>query len=175
MRKLTKASIDELQRQLPVLDEATQRLVFGGNSSGNGSDCVFYCMDWLYRNSMSGKHSSSPEVMESIYQTFIEQGSGERPPSGLGMEPRYLCGFMENVFQFDGLSSMDLYKNFNNYCGAMAIVSGGQHAVVITGIDTSDVDQNFIYWDPQKGVSGFLRFDEMKNILGMKDLAPKLK
>lgn len=171
MKNLTKASIEDLQRQMPVLDEETQRIIYGGNNdSSNGSDCVFYCIASLY-SGMGGKFNCTAETVGNLYDQFEERVSGNSNGSDLGVKTEYLCGFLGLYYDYDTPSAMDLYRNFDDYQGSMAIVSGGQHAVTIIGIDTADVDRNFIYWDPQNKVSGVLRADEMTDIFGIKGFA----
>lgn len=43
MKKLTKANIDDLQKQMPLLDEKMQRVVLGGGETVTPrTDCFFY-------------------------------------------------------------------------------------------------------------------------------------
>lgn len=43
MKKLTKANIDDLQKQMPLLDEQMQRFVLGGGTEGTPrTNCFFY-------------------------------------------------------------------------------------------------------------------------------------
>lgn len=46
-RKLTRASIEELCREMPVLNREEQRMVSGGDGPEKSWDCLFNCMNFM--------------------------------------------------------------------------------------------------------------------------------
>lgn len=179
MKKLTKANIDDLQKQMPLLDEQMQRFVLGGGAEETPrTDCFFLCMDYL-REAFSGEKVN----YEGAYYMGKEKESGNYDDWGQGMaaedSDRFMCGYFKmdvmDEFSFGlafgedrdyyndlvkrGEIGRDEVPNFFADRGVMAIVEvagGNEHAVILTAYNPGggSMDPMYTFFDPQTGTSG---------------------
>ena len=179
MKKLTKANIDDLQKQMPLLDEKMQRIVLGGGETvPPRTDCFFLCMNYL-REAFCGEKVN----YEGAYYLQKHEESGNYDDWGEGMaaedSDNFMCGYFNmdvmDTFSF-GLSfeeDRDYYNdcvnrgemgrdevpNFFADRGVMAIVEvagGNEHAVIITKYNPGggSLAPMYTFFDPQTGTSG---------------------
>lgn len=138
-KKLTRALIDEIRKEMPVLSREEQRMVSGGD----GTDCFFQSISML-----------TGQSVESVTNDYVSYYAQKH---NLNM-----AGAAFAVYR-DGFSSEDMDWAMQHYglspgyssCGdaGLGILKEGEcgHAVVITG-EASDTE--YYYYDPQNKVCG---------------------
>lgn len=154
-QKLTRALIDEIRKEMPVLSREEQRMVSGGD----GTDCMFQSI-----------HMLTGQSIESITNEYVSYYAKKNQMSEAAAAfDIYRNGFnsadMDWVEQRYGLSPG--YSSCGDYdhstCGdaGLGIVGEGSygHAIVITG-EASDTE--YYYYDPQNKVCGTIAKDDPK-------------
>lgn len=146
-QKLTRALIDEIRKEMPVLSREEQRMVSGGD----GTDCFFQSISML-----------TGQSVESVTNDYVSYYAQKHNLNMAGAAfAVYRDGFnsedMDWAMQHYGLSPG--YSSCGDYdhstCGdaGLGIFKEGEcgHAVVITG-EASDTE--YYYYDPQNKVCG---------------------
>ncbi len=146
MRKLTRKSLDELAKVMPVLDESTKRIYIGGCKPS----CVFNCFDYL-----------DGDLYDSCH--YYEYTSGN-----LGYEPRNDGGVPTSdipaIGSFGGFHVQELTSGValkkdgtTNGCNVMMTFNDGNidHAVIVNGYEYDESGNLMIkYHDPTTGTDG---------------------
>lgn len=158
MKKLTKISIDELKKQLPVLDKIAEQSIYGGSGDygdpfyGPG-ECVFNTMGYLSQYYGWKDAAGNPIDGQWFYNQYINSDAGFTD-SGSQSGPNFeqTIAFMESFLNFTCISGeLDAYDalksmsndNIGGGKQAFAIVNG-THAVIVEG---AYVEGNRIYYD----------------------------
>jgi len=148
MKKLTRSTLDELAKVMPVLSEQEQRMYVGGYDN---NDCWWRCIAYL-KNCGSNYGASGAMALAQDY---------------------YGSSFNSNSYAFSGNKTIGddyITKNVINggsYCQGTIItfdpndpalqssgwsgVAGTMHAVILTGIDSSG---NFLVFDAKNNSTG---------------------
>jgi hypothetical protein len=151
-RSLTKANIDELAKEMPVLNETEQKSVIGGGEN----DCVFQCIS--YMASQLGCTFSASDI-ESTYTSMIRDRY--KCTEKVAKDFIELMGVNSSDFEYlcdvafsGGLLSGNAYDGCT-FSGSIIGVGYSGHAMIFTDCVYDDCGNviGYNYYDPQ-AVSG---------------------
>ena len=147
MKKLTRKTLDELAKEMPVLNESQKRCFIGGGKDS----CVFNCFDYLDGNLYDVSHYYEYTLKRLGY---APGPNGEVHTSDIGI-----------IGSYGGFDVSELTSSFSlssNGCtnGGNIIMTfndnGIDHAVVVTGYGYDEKGNLTLkYYDPTFKTNGF--------------------
>ena len=151
-RKITRATIDEIRKKMPLLTEPEMRCCNGGDNGTVSWDCLFNCM-----------HAMNPSRSAQDYAAEYMDRYNWDPVAMGGVPPNYISDVLTSL-GFNNVSTDSLINN-REYEQVVTIINpdGTAHAVI--ALSLPDENGNFIYKDPttnEKYVRG-----EEANIAGI--------
>jgi hypothetical protein len=135
MKKITRLSIEVLEKEMPALGEDILRTIIAGTNY----DCVPWCLSYVAGS--FGQSYSSNEFNTAICGWYSKQGL---PYNGV------FCGDFNTIMStyFQG-SSVTISGNYSIPSGTQTIIVVSGHAVVLLSVS----DGLALYKDPQNGYS----------------------
>ena len=138
-KKLTRALIDEIRKEMPILSEEEMRYCSGGDGGTVSWDCLFNCMNAMDPSKSAQEYA---QEYEDIYGL---------DPKAMGGVPNQLVGNVLWNLGFNNTPTNSLI-NDRGYEQVITIVNpdGTAHAVIAISIPTENGE--IIYKDPTLGV-----------------------
>lgn len=168
MKKLTKAGIDTLRVQMPLLDEIMQRGIIGGcgnYGSSNPNHCFFYCMEYMY-NSFGGTNGHTSGDFANAYYAETYAQCGCMDYWGNGMHADHADGVLGAYFNYTNADPSKIG------CGAigsgryMAIINNNSHSVMITDVCNGVAK----YYDPQNNTTGSVSVSSINKLYNVSSM-----
>lgn len=140
-QKLTRALIDEIRKEMPVLTEMEMRCCNGGDGGTVSWDCLFNCMDAIdpsrsaqeYAKEYADRYNLDPNTMGGVPENYIN-------------DVLTTLGF-NNV----PTNSMTPSREYHQIV-AIENHDGTAHAVILSSF--MDENGNFFYYDPTTNTGG---------------------
>lgn len=137
-QKLTRALIDEIRKEMPVLTEMEMRCCNGGDGGTTSWDCLFNCM-----------HHMDPSRSAQDYANDYKDIYG-LDPTAMGGVPNELIGNVLSVMGFGNTVPGSMTSNRDYYQVATKVNPDGTgHAVIVFGVP--DKNGYISYHDPTQG------------------------
>lgn len=150
-RKLTRASIEELCREMPVLNREEQRMVSGGDGPEKSWDCLFNCM-----NFMDPSRSSQDYYNEFVDRYVID-------PKELGGVPNGdYADYTEDALNTFGFHAEKTDKiALSGGYDQMVILNNGDNTGHFVMIISKNPDGNYYAVDPTTNRVRLVKSDEI--------------
>ena len=156
MKKLTKISIEELKKQLPVLDRNAEQCIYGGYDE---NDCWWRCMAYI-KSGGSNYSQDDAYALACAYYGSNFDGDNYVFTGNRSDFNDYVSGYITCSDCGDFANSKVLVfdpSQISNWEG-----NGNYHAVIITGYSDGD----WITFDPQTGTRGTISAMELNDSSG---------
>lgn len=134
-QKLTRALIDEIRKEMPVLTEMEMRCCNGGDGGTTSWDCLFNCM-----------HHMDPSRSAQDYANDYKDIYG-LDPTAMGGVPNELIGNVLSVMGFGNTVPGSMTSNRDYYqVATMVNPDGTGHTIIVFAVP--DENGKISYFDP---------------------------
>lgn len=137
-QKLTRALIDEIRKEMPVLTEMEMRCCNGGDGGTTSWDCLFNCMHYMDPSRSAQDYANEYKDIHGL------------DPKAMGGVPNDLVGNVLNIMGFGNTAPGSMTSNREYYQVATKVNPDGTgHAIIVFSMP--DENGDISYYDPTLG------------------------